>query len=212
MSCSREAKSRGLDCIAVTDHNTVRGALHALRLSEADASLPRVIPGIEVFTEDGEVIGLYIREDIPQGTSLSEAVRRIRESGGLVYLPHPYDVFRRGAVSKGVRAEAAGSSDVVEVANGRALGPRAGAKSLGLAARHGKACGAGSDAHHKREVGRCYVLISESPTRENLVELISAGKVENRLGLWDYLFNWGGQASAPIIRFWRKSAGAIPKE
>ncbi len=208
----REAKARGLDHIAVTDHNTVAGALRALSLSEADPSLPRVIPGIEVFTEDGEVIGLYVREDVPRGTPLLEAVRRIRELGGIVYLPHPYDVFRRGAVSGGVRVEAAGCSDVVEVANGRALGPRAGAKSAGLAARHGKARGAGSDAHHKREVGRCYVSVNESPTRENLLELLSAGTVQNTLGFWDYFCNWGGQASAPVIRLWRKSTGALPKE
>ena len=124
-----------MDCIAVTDHNTVRGALSALSLSESDPTLPRVIPGIEVFTRDGEVIGLYVREDIPKGTPMKEAVDRIRELGGVVYLPHPYDVFRRGAVSSSERANAAISSDVVEVANGRALGPRAGAKSGRLAGR-----------------------------------------------------------------------------
>ena len=206
------AKSRGLDCIAVTDHNTVRGALEALSLSEADPSLPRVIPGVEVFTADGEVIGLYLREDIPRGTPLPEAVRRIRELGGLVYLPHPYDVFRRGAVHSGVRAQAAESSDVVEVANGRALGPRAGVKSARLAAAQGKARGAGSDAHHGREVGRCYVSVNDLPTRDSLVRLLAGGTVQSSLRFWDYLFNWGGQASAPVIRTWRKFKGVVPKE
>jgi predicted metal-dependent phosphoesterase TrpH len=207
-----EARSRGLDCIAVTDHNTVRGALTALSLSECDPSLPRVIPGIEVFTNDGEVIGLYVREDIPKGTSLSQAVDRIRELGGLVYLPHPYDVFRRGAVSSDERENAARSSDVVEVANGRALGPRAGAKSGRLAACHGKPRGAGSDAHHKREVGRSYVLVSEMPSRDTLAKLLAAGSIENRLRFWDYALNWGGQASAPVTRAWRRIAGTLLKE
>jgi predicted metal-dependent phosphoesterase TrpH len=207
-----QARSLGLDCIAVTDHNTVRGALSALNLSEADPSLPRVIPGIEVFTKDGEVIGLYILEDIPKGTPLQEAVGRIRELGGIVYLPHPYDVFRRGAVSGGQRDAAAQCSDVVEVANGRALGPRAGAKSKRLAALHGKASGAGSDAHHGREVGRSYAVISELPTRETLVGLLAAGEIENRLRFWDYTLNWGGQASAPMTRFWRRITGTLLKE
>jgi predicted metal-dependent phosphoesterase TrpH len=206
------AKARGLDCIAVTDHNTVRGALKALSLSESDPSLPRVIPGIEVFTKDGEVIGLYVSEDIPKGTPLQQAVDRIRELGGLVYLPHPFDVFRRGAVVSGERENAAKYSDIVEVANGRALGARAGAKSGRLAALHGKPRGAGSDAHHKREVGRSYVIVSGLPARETLVELLSAGCVENRLRFWDYALNWGGQASSPMLRAWRKFTGALPKE
>jgi predicted metal-dependent phosphoesterase TrpH len=207
-----EAKSCGLDCIAVTDHNTVRGALSALSLSESDPSLPRVIPGIEVFTKEGEVIGLYVREDIPKGTPLQQAVDRIRELGGLVYLPHPYDVFRRGAVSSAMRGNAAQCSDVIEVANGRALGPRAGVKSSRLAALYDKPHGAGSDAHHKREVGRSYVVVSEMPTRETLVKLLAAGGIDNKLRFWDYALNWGGQASAPVTRFWRRITGTLLKE
>jgi predicted metal-dependent phosphoesterase TrpH len=208
----RAAKARGLDCIAVTDHNTVRGALGALELAASDSSLPRVIPGIEVFTKDGEVIGLYVTEDIPKGTPLKEAVDRIRELGGLVYLPHPYDVFRRGAVSGGERENAALYADVIEVCNGRALGLRAGAKSARLAARLGKPRGAGSDAHHEREVGRSYVVVSELPARETLVGLLSAGTVESSLRFWDYVLNWGGQASSPPTRVWRRIMGTLPKE
>jgi predicted metal-dependent phosphoesterase TrpH len=207
-----EARARGLDCIAVTDHNSVRGALSALRLSEADPSLPRVIPGIEVFTRDGEIIGLYVSENIPKGTPLQEAVDGIRLQGGLVYLPHPYDAFRRGAVSREARDSAARSADVIEVANGRALGPRAGAKSGRLAALYGKSRGAGSDAHHKREVGRSYVVVSELPTRETLVGLLLAGTVENKLRFLGYVLNWGGQASAPLTRIWRKVTGTLSKE
>jgi predicted metal-dependent phosphoesterase TrpH len=206
------AKARGLDCIAVTDHNTVRGGLSALSLSESDSTLPRVIPGIEVFTRDGEVIGLYVCEDIPKGTPLNEAVDRIRALGGVVYLPHPYDVFRRGAVSSGERENAVRRSDVVEVANGRALGPRAGAKSGRLAALCGKPRGAGSDAHHKREVGRAYVVVSELPTKETLAQLLSAGTIESGLHFWDYALNWGGQASSPLLRVWRRVTGSLPKE
>jgi predicted metal-dependent phosphoesterase TrpH len=208
----RAAKAHGLDCIAVTDHNTVRGALRAFDLAEDDSSLPRVIPGVEVFTKDGEVIGLYVTQDIPKGTPLKEAVDRIRELGGLVYLPHPYDVFRRGAVSGSERESAAQWADIIEVCNGRALGPRAGAKSARLAARLGKPRAAGSDAHHEREVGRSYAVVSGLPTKETLAGLLSAGTVENKLHFWDYVLNWGGQAASPPTRFWRRITGALPKE
>jgi len=72
------AKVKGVHCLAVTDHNTVRGALEAVALAEADLTLPRVIPGIELATEVGEIIGLYVWEDIPSGLPLLEAVTRIR--------------------------------------------------------------------------------------------------------------------------------------
>jgi len=200
----RTARARGLDCIAVTDHNTVRGGLCALGLSEADPSLPRVIPGIEVSTQAGEVVGLYVREDIPKGLPLGEAVERIRNLGGLVYLPHPFDVFRRGAMCRRERDNAAAISDLVEALNGRALGPRAGAKSGRLAERHGKPRGAGSDAHHKAEVGRAWVAVTELPTRDTLLMIVAAGEVQHSLGALGYSLNWGRQASSPWTRAWRR--------
>ena len=146
------AQAKGIDCIAVTDHNTVQGALEAVALANADPSLPRVIPGIELATADGEIIGLYIWEDIPSGLPLVEAAMHIRGKGGLIYLPHPFDLFRRGAISRGARSTAAELSDIVEVVNGRSLGPLAGRKAARLAARMGKPGGAGSDAHRQAEV------------------------------------------------------------
>jgi len=205
------ARARGIGCIAVTDHNTVRGALQALALSEADRSLPRVIPGIELATQAGEVIGLFIEEDIRSGLSLNEAVGSIRSRGGLVYLPHPYDVFRHGAVSRGARATAAELSDIVEVVNGRSLGPVAAGKAAGLAGQHGKPRGAGSDAHHRMEVGRAYVVVKEQPSRDTLVELVASGSVEHGLRCWDYALNWAMQALAPLTRIWRSMTGSLPE-
>ncbi len=94
------AKARGLSCIAITDHNTIRGALQGVALAESDPTLPRVIPGVELSTRDGEVIGLYLSEEIPSRLTVVEAVVRIRAQGGLVCLPHPYDVLRRGTISR----------------------------------------------------------------------------------------------------------------
>ena len=97
----------------------------------------------------------------------------------------------------------AGLADIIEVANGRALGPRAGSKSASLAARLGKPGGAGSDAHRSTEVGTAYVVIDEIPTRETLIVLVAAGRVEHRLRSWDYVLNWGRMGMAPITRFAR---------
>ena len=194
------AKARGIDCLAVTDHNTVEGALEAVALAEGDLSLPRVIPGIELTTADGEIIGLYVWNDIPAGLSLVESAELIRGQGGLVYLPHPYDVLRRGTISRRQRIPAAELSDIIEVMNGRALGPRAGEKAARLAGRLGAPAGAGSDAHRELEVGLAWVEVDAYPSRDTLVSLVAGGAVVHDLSLREYTTNLGMKGLAPVTR------------
>ena len=75
-----------LDCIAVTDHNTIRGALLARELADF-----KVIVGEEVKSSQGDIIGLFLSEEVPKGLSPLETVRRIKGQGGLVLVPHPFD-------------------------------------------------------------------------------------------------------------------------
>ncbi len=198
------AKVRALDCLAVTDHNTVSGALEAAALAAADCSLPRVIPGVEITTAVGEIIGLYVREEIPSKLSLAESVALIREQGGLVYLPHPFDRLRRGAIAPSSRLEAARLADIVEVVNGRSLGPRVAAKAAELAARTGKPAGAGSDAHRVSEVGMAYVVVAALPTPETLISLVAEGRLESGLHSREYVLNWGFQGLSPVTRLRRR--------
>lgn len=159
---------RGVDCVGVTDHGTVRGGLEAARFSAADPRLPRVICGQEVLTTQGEVIGLYLAEDIPSGLSLDQTVAAIRAQGGLVYLPHPYDAMRHATVRRGVLERAADLVDIIEVENGRSLCRRYDRMSRELAVRHGKVFGAGSDAHYPGESGRAVLEVARPPTRDDL--------------------------------------------
>lgn len=198
------ARRRGIGCIAVTDHNTVEGALEALSLSDADLTLPRVIPGVEVKTLHGEVIALYVREDIPKRLPMLDCIALIKERGGVVYLPHPYDAVRRGAVDASVREEAAEQADIVEVLNGKSLTYRSVRNSYDLARRHSKPQGAGSDAHGKTEVGQAYVTIERQPTREDLVALVAAGTLRDGLHWHEYVLNWALQPLAVFTRFRRK--------
>lgn len=165
------ARDRGIQCIAVTDHDALEGAEACVALAAADPSLPRVIPGVEVRTRVGEVIGLFVGRPVAPGASLVETVAAIRAQGGLVYLPHPCDPLRRAAIRPEAREEAAALADIVEVSNGRSLRPAYDREALLLADRLGKALGAGSDAHYRGEVGRRYMEVSRVPTRDDLVEL-----------------------------------------
>ena len=149
------ARARGVQRIAITDHDRLDGAL-ALAADFPDS----IIPGEEVKTAEGvDVIGLYLEEVIPRGTPAREVCRRIREQGGLVYLPHPY---ARGKGASGRYAEElAPLLDIVEVFNGRLHPGNLNEPAEELAARWSKARGAGSDAHTVGEVAGAYVEVEE---------------------------------------------------
>ncbi len=85
------AREVGLGAIAIADHNTIDGALEAARISDGD---PIVIVAEEIMTRSGEVIGLFLEECIPKKLSFEETLSRIKEQGGLVYVPHPFDGLR----------------------------------------------------------------------------------------------------------------------
>jgi dephospho-CoA kinase len=161
----RRARSLGYRRIAITDHNRVGVALR-MRERHPDA----VIPGEEVKTAEGvDVIGLYLREEIPEGTPAFETIERIRAQGGIPYLPHP---FARG---KGAGArlvdELARRVEVIEVFNARLHAPAPNRLAEELARRHQKLRGAGSDAHTLGEVGNALV---ELPPHANRPEALLA--------------------------------------
>ncbi len=82
----RAAEKRGLDLVCVTDHDTIRGA----KIAEKAAGNVEVIVGEEVSTADGEVVGLFVNEEIPRGLPAEETIDRIHAMGGLAIAPHPF--------------------------------------------------------------------------------------------------------------------------
>lgn len=145
-------RSAGLDGVAVLDHNAVAGAI-ALR----EKAPFRVIVGEEVYTTEGEIAGLFMRERIPPGLLLSQAVDRIRDQGGLVYVPHPFDRYRRSALGEQALRSILEKVDVIEVFNARVLFAADNRRAWEFAAAHGLPRGAGSDAHSAQEIGRACV-------------------------------------------------------
>ena len=85
----KTAERTGMNVIAITDHNTTAGAMKALELSKEFPAVD-IIVGEEISTLDGEVIGLFLKEEIPAGLSINETIRMIREQGGLTVAPHPF--------------------------------------------------------------------------------------------------------------------------
>jgi hypothetical protein len=184
------ARRRGIHCLGVTDHNTLHGGLACARLAEEDPALPRVLPGVEITTADGDLVGFFVREEIPRGLAMEETIDRIRAQGGVVYLPHPFDTVRRSSVHEEARERLAARCDVIEVANGRALVLGHLDRALKLAARAGCTIGAGSDAHYRAEVGRVYVETREIPHPGNLLQVLRTARPGGWGGPWQMAAAW----------------------
>lgn len=142
----------GLSCVAVTDHDTIAGALETRRVAPF-----RVIVGEEVNTRSGHVVGLFLSEEVPAGLSAIETMRVIKEQGGLVLLPHPFDRFRLGVLHRVSPEALLPLVDAVEVFNARTFLPQDNHLARRLADRHGFPATAGSDAHSVHELGRTYL-------------------------------------------------------
>jgi hypothetical protein len=170
------AAEAGLDRIAVTDHGEIEGALRAREMAPG-----LVIVGEEIRSACAtELIGLFLRERIPDGLPLEETAERIRAQGGVVYAPHPYAYGTRGAWRA---ARSLPLADVAEVFNSRAFLPYWNRAARAESARRGLAAAAGSDAHFPWEIGRAYTGLPPFSTADELrAALASAAPVGVRLG------------------------------
>jgi len=145
------AESEGLGAIAVTDHNVFAGALETVERARGRKLI--VIPGEEVKTDrDGEVIGLFLREEIPRGMSFADTVAAIREQEGVVYVPHPFDRMHAIPAPATLHRHLP-EIDVLEVYNARLLFDGYNDEALRFARKYRLLQGAGSDAHVLQGVG-----------------------------------------------------------
>ena len=166
----------GLDCVAITDHNTIAGALEVQRLAPF-----RVIVGEEIKSQGGEIIGLFLQEAIPRGLPSLETVQRIKEQGGLVSVPHPFDHFRRSVIERQALHDILPYVDIIEAFNARNTLQGDNRKALELALEHGILTSAVSDSHTPVEVGRTYVEVSDfDGTPAGLREALAQGNLVRR--------------------------------
>lgn len=143
----------GIDVLCLTDHNTIAGAVEL-----ADRLPCRVVIGEEMRTSAGELIGLFLTERVAMGTAPADAARAIRDQGGVVYVPHPFDPMRRNLAEQAlVELADDGLVDVVEVLNAKTSLASSNRRALEFADRHGVRRGAGSDAHVPDALGAAYV-------------------------------------------------------
>ena len=157
----RAAASRGLTYLAVTDHDRIDGALRAREAAPPELT---IIVGEEIMTTDGDLIAVFLREVVPPGLSAVETIAAIREQGGLVGVPHPFDRFRGFGRRSGVPLESiANLIDWVEAYNARVIGDSANEKAALFAREHNLPGVGASDSHTVLEVGVTYNTVNGHP-------------------------------------------------
>ena len=165
-------RKKGIDCIAVTDHNTMDGVAAVQRIAPFT-----VIAGEEVKTSEGEIIGYFLREAIPPRLSPEETVARIKAQGGLVAVPHPFDRLRREPLREAALMRVLPQVDIIEALNARVTVSSDNRRAAAFADEHDLACSAGSDAHSLLEVGTAYVEMPEFDSPEQFLASLREGSL-----------------------------------
>jgi len=142
-------KKSGIDRVAVTDHNSINGALAAYSLAP-----DRVIVGEEIETTQGELLGYFVSEPVPAGLEPQEAIRRLRSQGAVISVAHPFDHTRSAHWTYNQLSAIAPFVDAIEVFNARCLTQKPNQEAAEFAVQQGLLGTVGSDAHSLTEIGR----------------------------------------------------------
>lgn len=165
----------GINCIAIADHGTIEGGLKMQSL----APFPVIVAG-EILTLQGEIMGMFLKEGVPNGLPIEQAISRVRAQGALVCLPHPFDPLR-GLRLDSKRLEALVEQiDIIEAFNARTPLLRYSTIAQAFARKYDILETAGSDAHTLNEIGNTYVEMPEFSGRDDFLQALRNGKIHRR--------------------------------
>jgi predicted metal-dependent phosphoesterase TrpH len=168
----KKARQAGLDAIVVLDHDSVQGGVETASLADNEIV---VIPAIEVKTDIGDIIGLFMRNDINE-SEYHKVIEHIRRQNGLVMLPHPYHGHR-------LNDDLFELVDLIEINNARLTADK-NAMAKKLAEKYKIAAVSGSDAHFAWEIGRSVTMFENTPSsRDELIDMILNGKRTHKIRL-----------------------------
>lgn len=154
----RTCRRKGIDRLAVTDHNTIRGALEM-----RDLAPELVIVGEEIMTTQGELLAYFVKDEIPRGLSPVETINRLRAQGAAISVSHPFDRLRHGAWREADLAAILPLVDAIEVFNARCIYPEDNDRALAFARKNAKLGTVGSDAHWYSEFGCAALRVAQNP-------------------------------------------------
>jgi predicted metal-dependent phosphoesterase TrpH len=176
-------RRKGIDRVAVTDHNVIAGALAVQQIAPE-----LVIVGEEIKTDCGEIIAYFLQELVPPGLPVREAIARVRGQGGVVGVSHPCDSLRREAMGARRLLPIVDLVDALEVFNARCMRPADNDCARAIAQEYGKLMFAGSDAHTIGELGQATVRMPPFDSAQSFLTSLAQAEICARL-------------SSPLVHF-----------
>jgi predicted metal-dependent phosphoesterase TrpH len=190
MDCSNELEDiikrclkLGLNCIAIADHDAVEGGLELQKLAPF-----KVIVAEEILTYDGEIMGMFLKQRIASGIPIGKAIAAIKEQGGLVNIPHPFDPMRGLRLDEDEFDQLAPQIDLIEVFNARVLSAQTNKEAVNFAKEHNLPGTAGSDSHSIAEMGSVAVTMNDFNTPAEFLAALKTAKIV-------------GKRASPLVHF-----------
>ena len=167
------SRRKGLNGIAITDHNSIEGALK-LKQNGSDGFI--IIVGEEIKTSKGEITGLFLKEWIPPGLSPEETIKNIKSQGGLVCITHPFCRLRRSRLKFETLKRVIENVDIIEIFNSRNIFQADNNRAYTFAKDNKKLMMVGSDAHMAHEYGKSYIKISPFDNADEFKKNLSSAE------------------------------------
>jgi predicted metal-dependent phosphoesterase TrpH len=178
-------REKGIDAVAIMDHDVIEGAFEfTAGIEELRARgewAPRILVGEEVRTSGGEICGLFLTKHVPKGLTPRETMLMIRSQGGLVYVPHPFDILKLKRLKARELEGFSSMIDIIEAFNGKPRFPWANVLAQRFLETHDFCRGAGSDSHEPTHLGAGHVVMPEFEGRKDILEKLRAGTVHGKM-------------------------------
>jgi predicted metal-dependent phosphoesterase TrpH len=169
---TKQCQKRQLDCVCITDHNTIQGAVEFSKSVGV-----KIVIGEEVETGEGDLVGLFLSREIVPGLGLEKTAIQIKQQGGLVYLPHPFDEFRKSSVKIADAERIKHLIDIIEIFNSRTFNSQYCKMAEKFASINNIAVSVGSDAHHPLEYKNAYVLMEDFDSPQSFLENLKKARL-----------------------------------
>ncbi len=185
-------ENKGIQKLVVTDHNTISGALQAQKLDSH-----HFIVGEEIMTQQGELLGIFVKEEIPAGFSALKTVELLRSQGAFISVSHPMDVFRSGHWEINDLFSIVSYIDAIEIFNSRCLLPQFNTRAREFSQRYKLLGTVGSDVHSIVEVGKATLTLPDFDEAPSLKHALTMAQPHVHLsGQWVHFYS--------RYSFWRK--------
>jgi predicted metal-dependent phosphoesterase TrpH len=184
-SLLKACQRKKVDRLVITDHNNLQGALRAKQVDPE-----RVILGEEIMTQRGEILAIFIKEEVPAGLTPMQTIAILQEQGAFICIAHPFDRLRKGHWQPDILHEIIPYIDAIEVFNARCMFPGDNSRAKVFAHENGLLAIVGSDAHITYELGKARMILPAFHDAESLRDSLNKGEIRVSLSpAWVHLFS-----------------------